>query len=113
MDTKHLRSTMPDDVGEIVSDETIVDRDEYRPNLGYGVKGFEEGMRVGSNVGDAVALTDAQVLESSRPAITAPAKLRIRQPQALVDNSLAVRIEAPGAAQELERGQGCFHLRTS
>jgi hypothetical protein len=32
---------MPDDVGEIVSDEAVVDWDEYRPDLGYGVEGFE------------------------------------------------------------------------
>jgi hypothetical protein len=44
-------------------------------NLGYGVKGFELDMSVGSNVGDAVALLDAKVLEYGRPAITAPAKL--------------------------------------
>jgi hypothetical protein len=66
---------MLDDVGEIVGDETIVDRDEYRPNLGYGVKGFEQGMSVGGNIGDAVALTDAHLLERSRPAITATPKL--------------------------------------
>jgi len=66
---------MLDDVGEIVSDETIVYRDEYRSILGYGVKGLEESMRVGSNVGDAVALIDTKLLERSRPAITASAKL--------------------------------------
>jgi hypothetical protein len=55
-------------------------------------------MSVGSNIGDAVALTDAQSLKCGRPAITAPAKLFVRQPQVLVDNSLAVKIQAPGAA---------------
>jgi hypothetical protein len=66
---------MLDDVGEIVSNETIVYWDEYRPNLGYGVKGFEQGISVGSNIGDAVSLTDPHLLERSRPAITATAKL--------------------------------------
>jgi hypothetical protein len=66
---------MLDDVGEIVSDETIVDRDEDSPYLGDSVKGLQLGMCVGSNVGDGVALTDAQALECGRPTVAAPPKL--------------------------------------
>ena len=62
MSTDYCRSTMLDDVGEIVGDETIVYWDEYSSHLWYRVKGFELGMSVGSNVGDTVALFDAQLL---------------------------------------------------
>src|SRR5579863_9559627 len=97
VDAYHRRSTMLNDIGEIVSDKTIVDRDEYRANLRDGIKSFEQGMRVGSNIGDAVALVDAHLLEHSRPAITASAKLRVRQPQVFVNNSFSFRIQSPGA----------------
>src|SRR5579883_96081 len=104
VNANNLRSTMLDDIGKITGDETVVDRYEHSPYLRYRVKRFKLGMCIGSNIGNAIALTDAQLLERGRPAITAFAKLRIRQTQVSIDNSFTIRIQPPGAAQKIERG---------
>src|SRR5579884_1634606 len=109
MDADHLCSAMLNNIGKIFSDEAIVDRNEHRSDLGNGVEGLKLSMRIGRDVGDAIALANAQTLEHGGPAITALAKLGIRQAQSFIDHSLAVRIQTPGATQELKRGQGCFH----
>ena len=104
-----LRAAMVDDVVEIVGQQAIVDRHQHRADLRHGVVGFEMRVRIGGDVGDAIALPDAHRLQGRRPAVAALEELRVGQSQVAIDDGLAVGIEPTGASREFHRRQRDFH----
>jgi predicted lysophospholipase L1 biosynthesis ABC-type transport system permease subunit len=65
-------------------------------------------MDIGSDVGDAVARSDAEFLEGRRPVVAAIKELGVGQAQIAVHHGFAVRIKAAGTAGKLKRSQGGF-----
>ena len=102
-----------DNVGEVVGGEAVVDGDEDRAELRDRVEGFELGMGVGRDVGDAIAFAHAHALQRRGPAVAAVAELLVGEAQIAVDDGLAASVEFAGAAHEIQRGQWGFHLAAS
>ena len=57
------RAGVVDDVGKVVDGQAVVDRDEDGADLRDGVEGLELLMDVRRDVGDAITLVDAELLE--------------------------------------------------
>ena len=68
-------------------------------------------MRVGRDIGDAIALPDAERLQCRRPAVAAFEELAEGEPQVAVDR-LAVRVEPP-APREIQGLSAISILRSS
>ena len=110
VDADDAGAAVVDDVGEVVGGEAVVDGDEDRAELRDRVEGFELGMGVGRDVGDAIALAHAHALQRRGPAVAAVAELLVGEAQIAVDDGLAASVELAGAAHEIQRGQWGFHL---
>lgn len=108
MCTDDARAGVVDDVGEIVGDEPVIDRDEDGADLRDRVEGLELRMRVGRDVRDAVAGGDAQLLQRRRPFVAALEELRVRQTERAVDDRLALGVQAACATRKLEGREGYF-----
>ncbi len=59
----HLRAAVLNQVAEVVGDQPEVDRHEHGADLRNGVERLELRVRVGRDVGDAIALLDAEALQ--------------------------------------------------
>src|SRR5262249_51517382 len=71
---------------------------------------LELRVRVGRDVGDAVAVADAELpLQDVGPAVAAVEELAVREPQIPIYHGLARAIQPPRAAGELHRRQRKFH----
>ena len=67
-------------------------------------------MGIGRDVRHAITVADAQaLLQDLRPAVAAVKELGVRQAQITVDDGLAIGVQPPGAASELQRRQRQFH----
>ena len=113
VDAKHARAAVVDDVDEIVGGQPIVDRNEHRADLRHGVERLKLRMRVGRDIGDAVARLDPHLLQRGGPAIAAVKELRIGEPEIAVDDSFPVGIEPARASRKFHWRQGDFHWATS
>src|SRR5438445_4404871 len=102
-------SGMVDDVSEVVSRQSIVDRHEDRAYLRHGVERFQLLSDVGRDVGDAIARGDAQPLEHGRPPVATLEELLVGQPQVAVDDGLALRVQSSSPSHELERRERRLH----
>ncbi len=109
MNADDAGAAVVDDVGEVVGGEAVVDGDEDRAELRNRVEGFELGMGVGRDVGDAVAFAHAHALQRRGPAVAAVEELFVGEAQIAVDDGLAASVEFAGAAHEIQRGQWGFH----
>jgi len=79
-------------VDEVLRGKPIVDRNKHRAQLGDSVKRFELRAGIRGNGGDTVALSNAQRLKCSRPAVTAVEECLVGKTLATIDNSLTVAI---------------------
>src|SRR5204863_9348210 len=57
-----------------------------------------------------ISLPNPQPLQGRRPAVAPLKKLSISQPQIIINNRLAVRIETSCPSSELQRSQRDFHV---
>jgi hypothetical protein len=95
---------MVDDVGELLGTQAVVDRNQYRTDLRNRVKGFELRMRVRRNIGDTIALLDAQPLQRRGPTIAAREEFLVSKTLAAVHHRFAAAVQRTGPSRELERG---------
>jgi hypothetical protein len=110
VDADDAGAAVVDDVGEVVGGKAVVDGDENRAKLRDRVEGFELGMGVGRDVGDAVTFAHTNTLQRRGPAVAAVAELLVGEAQIAVDDGLAASVELAGTAHEIQRGQWRFHL---
>src|SRR5579859_7737140 len=104
-----LRTAVRNQVAEVVGDQSIIERHEHGADLRYRVERLELRVDVGGDVGDAIAFPDARALQPSRPSIAAIPELRVGEAKAPVDERGTIRVQPPGAPEELERRQRYFH----
>ena len=86
----HLRAAVLNQVAEIVGDQPEVDRHEHGADLRNRVERLELRVRVGRDVGDAIALLDAEALQRRRPAIAAIEELAVGPALRAVNDAFAV-----------------------
>ena len=103
------RSRVSDDVREFVRAQPVVDRHQHRPELRNRIKGLEPGVRVGRDVGHAIAGRNAEPAQRGRPPVAPLEELPVGEPQVAVHDRFAIRIERARPAGELEGSQGYFH----
>ncbi len=100
---------MVDDVLEVVRQQAVVDRHQHRADLRHRVVGFQVRVRVGGDVGDPVAVSDAERLQRRRPAVAPLEELAVGEPHLAVDDGLAVGVQPARTPGEFHRGQRDFH----
>ena len=101
VDADNPRSTVIDDVGEVVRRQSVVERNQDSPNLGDGVERLELGMRVGRDVRHPVTLPHTEPMKGRGPTVAAVEELLVGQAEVAVDDRLTLRVEAPGAPEKL------------
>ena len=104
-----LRPAVVDDVLEVIWEQPIVDRHQYRADLRNRVICLQVGVRVRGDVGDSIALSDSEGLERRRPAVAAFQELCVGQPQISIDDRFALAVEPSCTPGELQGSQGNFH----
>src|SRR5207249_4810885 len=103
------RARVLDDVREVVRRQSVIDWYDDGADLRHGVERLEHRVRVWRDVGDAIAGTDGKALQRAGPSVAPIEELLIGVAVRAVDDRFMMRIEAPGAARELERREGNFH----
>ena len=92
-----------DQIGKIIRDQAVIERDEDGADLRHGVERFQLGMSVGRDVSDAVALLHTKRLQSRRPTIATVEKFLVVQPPIAIHDGIAFGIELARAPREFER----------
>ena len=107
-----LRAAVVDDVLEVIREQPIIDRHQYRADLRDRIIRLQMGVRVRGDVGHPIALSDSEGLQRRRPAIAAFQELCVGQSQIPIDDRFALGVEPACASSELHGGQGNFHNAT-
>jgi hypothetical protein len=109
MGAHDLGAAVVDDVREVGRREPEIDRHEHGAGLRHGVEGLELRMRVRGDVRHPIALPHAESLQPARPAIATREELLVGEPKGAVHDPFPVRVQAAGAASELDRCERGFH----
>src|SRR5438046_1118733 len=103
------RAAMINEIDELFGRQPEIDWHQHRADLRHRVKRLELRVRVGRDVRDPVALTDAQRLERGRPAIATLEELGVGPAFMAVDERLPVRVQPSRAPHEVEWRQRHIH----
>ncbi len=104
------RAAVIDDVFEVVGGEPEIDRHQHRADLRHGVERFEVPVRVGRDVGDAIAAPDAKPLQRARPSVAAGQEAFVGQAQRAIHNRFTLRVQLARPPGEIEGSQRSFHV---
>ena len=92
-----------DQIGEIIRDQAVIERDEDGADLRHGVERFQLGESVWRDVGNAVAFLHTKRLQSRRPTIATVEKFLVVQSPAAIHDGITFGIELARAPREFER----------